>query len=95
MIKVGDIRKHVTIKNPKLRRSYKRKIFYGYQDIPYDIDGWADGKKYLPEDFDLVYMRLKREKTIVGWINDTCWNGWRLKSDDEVVSWKRKLPDRD
>jgi hypothetical protein len=47
--------------------------------------------KYLPADFDLVYLRLERERTIPGWISGTNWDAIRLKSTDKVLYWKRKM----
>jgi hypothetical protein len=90
MMKVGSVKEYVHIGQTR-----QKAVFYTYQDVDYDLDGWADAKKCLPEDFDLVYMRLKRERTIPGWVNGTKWHGLRLKSDDEVVLWKRKLEEKD
>jgi hypothetical protein len=91
MVKVGDIKAYTSSKDSKTGKLVRKKILYNYQDVQYDIDGWVDSKKYLPEDFDLVYMRLKREKVIPGWISGTSWLGLRLKPDDEVTFWKRKV----
>lgn len=61
-----------------------------YKDVECDIDGWVDCRKFLPDDFDLVFMRLKRGKAISGWISGKIWCGLRLKNDDVVIFWKRK-----
>lgn len=89
-VKVGDIKEHLSSENPETGRTKKTPVFFTYRDVQYDIDGWADCARYLPEDFDLVFMRLKREKTIPGWISGRSWSGLRLKNDDVVLFWKRK-----
>jgi hypothetical protein len=89
--KVGNIKEYYQVLNKKTGRFSRKPIYFTYKDIEYDIDGWADCKRFLPEDFDLVLMRLKREKTINGWISGLAWNGLRLKPDDEVLFWKRRL----
>lgn len=90
-IKVGLIKKYIPTVDKKTGRTKKMPVFYSYiKDVIYDIDGWADAKRFLPEDFDLVYLRLKRNRTIPGWINGLSWHGSRLKTNDEVLFWKRK-----
>lgn len=89
-IKVGDLKErteHTDIKTGKIK---KKSVFYAYRDFQYDIDGWADSKRFLPADFDLVLMRLEREKIIPGWLSGICWNGLRLKPDDKIMFWKRR-----
>jgi hypothetical protein len=90
IIKVGAIKECIISTNPKTGRPQKKKVLYTYRDVFFDIDGWADCKRYLPEDYDLVYMRLARERTIPGWISGTAWMGIKLKDDDIVKFWKRK-----
>ena len=93
-IQVGDIKEKTGSIDEKTGKRRKSPVFYSYQDVEYDIDGWADASRFLPEDFDLVYMRLKRDKSIPGWFNGSSWTGLRLKSDDKVVFWKRKLEEK-
>jgi hypothetical protein len=90
LVKVGNIKKYTISKEANTDKCRKTAVFYTYKDIQFDIDGWADSKRFLPDDFDLVYMRLKREKTVAGWIAGTIWIGLRLKPDDKVIAWKRK-----
>lgn len=93
-IKVGVIKKYIPVVDKKTGKRKKIPVFYSYlKDVIYDIDGWADAKKFLPEDFDLVYMRLKRKRKIPGWINGLSWHGSRLRPNDEVLFWKRKEED--
>ena len=65
-----------------------------YKDVKCE-DGWADTRHFLPADFDLMTMKLSSGKEIVGWIQGDNWEGARLKDDDEVFYWKRKLNERD
>ncbi len=59
-----------------------------YDDIPYNRDGWADAKKYTPDNFDLV--KLDTGKRIVeGWYTGDEWYGLRLKSTEDVILWKK------
>ena len=63
---------------------------FGYRDIPFDQDGWADAKKYLPEDYDLMFLKTK-DKTYNGWSIGTKWDGKSIDSDAEVLYWKRNV----
>lgn len=89
MIKVGNVKEYIVSENKSTGRPRKSAVLYAYKDLNYDVDGWADAKTCLPDDFDLVYLRLKREKTIPGWVSGAIWYGMRLKKDDEVMFWKR------
>jgi len=93
-IQVGNIKEKTGSIDAKTGKRRRSPVFYSYQDVEYDIDGWADTLRFLPEDFDLVFMRLKRDTTIPGWFNGSSWTGLRLKSDDKVVFWKRKLEEK-
>jgi hypothetical protein len=61
-----------------------------YLDVSYDNDGWADAKKYLPCDFDLVLLKRKDGRILKGWSVSNSWDGLRLKKTDEIVQWKRE-----
>jgi hypothetical protein len=93
--KVGYIKKYVISSYKPTGQKKKIPIFYTYKDIKFDIEGWANSKKFLPEDFDLVLLRLKREKIIPGWIIGMKWTGLRLKKDDEVMFWKKNEEERE
>lgn len=67
-----------------------REVKHFYRDVSYDTDGWADAKKWIPADYDLVWMRIKNRKTIVGWAVGKKWYGLRLRHGDEVEFWKKK-----
>lgn len=71
----------------KKRKSNFRKA--EYRDCKFDIDGWADSKKYLPKDFDLVYMKTK-DKTCHGWHCGNIWDGLKIQPEYNVLYWKKK-----
>lgn len=79
-IKVGRER----IRGPKPR-------FFAYRDIPYLLDGWVDASKYLPADFDLVYLELKDKPDTCGWSTGNSWDGATVKPTDKIIRWKRKF----
>lgn len=90
VIKVGDVKEYLSLGKTPLGKKKKTPVFYTYRHVEYDLDGWADCARFLPEDFDLVFMRLKRDRIIPGWIAGKTWAGLRLKKEDVVLFWKRK-----
>lgn len=60
---------------------------FTYKDVEYDCDQWADAKKYMPADFDLVYMKTKN-KIFNGWAYVDSWDGAKISPEDEVLFWK-------
>lgn len=89
MIKVGTHKEYIT-KFDKNGKEKKVEVVYTYRDVQYDIDGWADSNKYLPDDFDLVYMKIEGKKTMPGWASGNSWAGLKYKDGDKVLYWKRK-----
>lgn len=82
MIKIGSD----SIYDEKIRK--KRK--FGYSDVEYDADKWADARKYIPCDFDLLHLKCEnREKTIGGWASGKNWDGLKLNPEDKVLYWKK------
>ena len=65
----------------------KRKV--KYSDVKYDLCDWADASKYLPADFDLLYLKTK-DKTYVGWSQGKKWDGLNVPKDINVLYWKFK-----
>jgi len=61
-----------------------------YKDVHCDIDGWADSARFMPADFDLVYLKIDGKKSISGWSTGTSWDGLKLQKGDKVLYWKRK-----
>ena len=87
-MKVGAVARYKThIKDNKVK---KIPIFYSYKDVHYDLEGWAEASKYLPEDYDLVYLKTENKKVIPGWSIGKSWDGLRLKPEHKISHWKRK-----
>lgn len=60
-----------------------------YKDCVYDKNMWADASKFLPNEYDLVSLKLKSGKIISGWFSLNQWEGLRLQPSDEVLFWKK------
>lgn len=63
---------------------------FTYRHLKTDPDGWVDAKKYLPADYDLMYLKIKDKKSCSGWAVGTKWDGLHISSGDEILYWKRK-----
>ena len=63
---------------------------FSYTDVEYDPDNWVDANKYLPADYDLMYLKIKDKKTISGWAVGCNWDGLHFNDKDIVLYWKRK-----
>jgi len=63
---------------------------FSYRDIQFDPDGWADAKKFLPADYDLMFLKVKDQKNTYGWSVGNAWEGLKLQSTNEILYWKRK-----
>ncbi len=61
-----------------------------YRTVKTDCDGWVDARKYLPGDYDLMYLKIKNKESRAGWIVGNKWDGLRVCPDDEVIYWKKK-----
>ena len=57
-----------------------------YSDVKYDADGWAEAKKFMPADYDLVFMKTEK-KTYNGWASGKIWDGLKIP-DEPVLYWK-------
>lgn len=70
----------------------KRKRRISYKDIKdeYDEDGWMDANKYMPGNYDLMFLKVKDKGILSGWAIGKSWDGLTIKPDDEVIAWKRK-----
>lgn len=95
MIKVGEVKEFIEKVDKKTGKPKRVEVLYTYKDVFYDIDGWADVSKFLPDDYDLVYMKIDGKKTIPGWICGSSWQGLRLKAEDKVLYWKRKPEEKE
>ncbi len=90
IVKVGDILS--SFRNSKGRIN---NIFVSYNDVEFDENGWADAEKFLPEDYDLVSIRVEGKKDTYGWVVGEYWDGVLLRSRDKVIAWKRELEKND
>jgi hypothetical protein len=88
MIKLGLTRKD---------EDSKKKYCYLDTEKEMDFDGWVDSSKYMPVDYDLVYLRVinaeGQEKTRIGWASGFGYEGAKLREGDKVLYWKRKGDD--
>lgn len=63
-----------------------------YTTVPKDYDGWVDASLYLPQDYDLILMRVDRKSykcTFPGWWNGGSFDGAEYRDGDIVKLWKR------
>lgn len=78
----------------KVGRDYikvgQRERKFSYLDIKLDINGWADAKKYMPADYDLMFIKVRNKNISCGWSVGNKWDGLNLKKDDEIMYWKKK-----
>ena len=80
MMKVGkDI--IVDKKTNKIRK-------LSYRDVEYGIDAWVDANKYLPADFELLYLKIDNS-IYCGWLNGTKWDGKMVNEKHKINYWKR------
>lgn len=61
---------------------------YSYTDVDFDKNGWADATKYLPDEFDLCYLRTDSGMKI-GWFCGNGWDGKTVEKWDVITKWKR------
>jgi len=60
-----------------------------------DANGFVDVKRYIPADFDLMYLKFKNHRPSFGWSNGKKWYGAEIGRCHEVLFWKRKEPKED
>jgi hypothetical protein len=72
-----------------MRSGKKTRGYLTYKDVPKNEDGWAESREFLPKLYDLVWMVLNDDKTIIGWHTGTGWEGYRFKKEDVVGLWKK------
>jgi len=78
------------IKKVGLTRLKNNAPSFFYRDVIYDKEGWADASKYLPEDYDLVFLKIEGKDICHGWSTGQNWDGCNIKRSDNILSWKRK-----
>lgn len=60
-----------------------------YCEAEYDVDGWADPNKFLPEPFDLVSLMTDQGKRKTGWWTGYKWECRTLTENEKVCFWSR------
>jgi hypothetical protein len=65
-----------------------------YKDVRYDEDGWADAKRFIPADYDLVYLKIEGEPTTSGWSTGNNWDGLQIKEEHNILYWKKKQEEK-
>lgn len=64
---------------------------FTYVMMETDANGWVDVNNYLPEDYDLIYMKdAEGKRTVVGWLGANQWDGLNLPTNFKCKYWKRK-----
>lgn len=61
-----------------------------YRDVKYNENGWADARKFLPADYDLMLLVLENGQRVNGWSAGENWEGLKIKPHDKVLLWKNK-----
>lgn len=82
----------------KVDKEYKigeQFVRFSYRDVVYDDDDWADASRFLPADYDMMSLKLDTGRKIPGWIQGNQWEALRLKPGNQVLFWKRTMPDND
>lgn len=77
-----------------IKGSGKKRILC-YRDAFCDEDGWVDAHRFLPAEYDLVFLKHASGKTREGWRSGICWDGLKIDKTKEVIYWKRKLESSD
>lgn len=63
---------------------------FTYNDVQYDPDKWADASKFLPGDFDLVFLKVDgQKKKVPAWSNGQKWDGANFREEYNVLYWKK------
>jgi hypothetical protein len=58
-----------------------------YKNVKRDAGGWVDADNFIPEDYDLCYLKTK-DKTYVGWWTGLNWDCAK-PIEGKVLYWKR------
>jgi len=64
--------------------------YFTYPMVEYDEDLWADASKFLPLEYDLLYLKIENKKSIIrGWYTGYGWDGAKFEENDKVLCWKK------
>lgn len=67
-------------------------VLLTYSRVKKDFDGWVKAEDYLPEDFDLVLLKIDNGIK-KGWWAGNKWDGLRYYEGEEVKFWKKTKVD--
>lgn len=68
-----------------------KKNIFTYDDVIYSKDGWADIKKFVPMEYDLVCVKIEgKDRDYFGWWTGSSWEGSKISKNDVVIKWKIK-----
>lgn len=86
--KIND--KIINAINYEKKTSEKKDTFY-YRITKFDKEGWANAKKAKPIPFDMVTIETASGKRCPAWWNESLWEGLRLRKNDKILRWKRRV----
>jgi len=68
------------------------KLPYNYRHVTETEDKWVNPQEWLPIPYDLVILKIGSVEK-VGWYTGNHWDGYKIKPEDIVSMWKRKIDD--
>ncbi len=74
------------------RNVYNGKVL-SYKFTPCDEGGWIDSRKFIPDFYDLVFIKVEGRKiNLTGWWNGSRWDGVNVDfpAGTELL-WKRNM----
>ncbi len=74
----------------KYSGSNGKKRTFGYRNVVYDDDGWADASLFYPHNYDLLYLKTS-DGLKSGWKCPNRWDGLKIGAQEKVLLWKRKI----
>jgi len=63
---------------------------FRYTKVIYDQKGYAEAEHYIPEDFDMCYLKLDDGTIKKGWWGGFAWDGASVNKYDTITQWKRQ-----
>lgn len=67
---------------------------FSYKYVQPEENGWISVKKFMPRNFDLVYLKME-DKIKEGWYTGLGWYGYKIIPTDEPIYWKRRPDEMD
>lgn len=67
-------------------------VLMTYDLLP-DPTGWIDATQFVPKEFILKMVRIKRkgiiiDQILIAWWNGSSWDGYKLKEGDVIIEWR-------